>query len=80
MLPFKTPGYLPGNNFIFLKLLNLISETAAKTGMVMVLGEVTSNAHVDYPNVIRETIKHIGYDDAAKGKFFPFLMVHQDTK
>lgn len=36
--------------------------------MVMVVGEVTSNAHVDYPNVIRETLKHIGYDDAAKGK------------
>jgi S-adenosylmethionine synthetase len=42
-------------------------ETAAKTGMIMVLGEVTTTAVVDYQKVIRDTIKNIGYDDSAKG-------------
>ena len=42
-------------------------ETAAKTGMIMVLGEITTKANIDYQKVIRETIKKIGYDDSAKG-------------
>jgi S-adenosylmethionine synthetase len=42
-------------------------ETAAKTGMIMVLGEVTTTAVIDYQKVIRDTIKKIGYDDSAKG-------------
>jgi S-adenosylmethionine synthetase len=42
-------------------------ETAAKTGMIMVLGEISTNAVIDYQKVIRDTIKKIGYDDSSKG-------------
>jgi len=42
-------------------------ETATKTGMVMVLGEITSSAVIDYQKVIRDTIKEIGYDNCSKG-------------
>jgi len=42
-------------------------ETASKTGMIMVFGEITTKAKLDYQKVIRETIKEIGYDDSSKG-------------
>lgn len=42
-------------------------ETVAKTGMILLAGEVTSRAVVDYQKVVRDTIKHIGYDDSTKG-------------
>eukprot|EP00002_Diphylleia_rotans_P006875 TRINITY_DN1630_c0_g1_i1.p1 TRINITY_DN1630_c0_g1~~TRINITY_DN1630_c0_g1_i1.p1 ORF type:complete len:389 (-),score=45.77 TRINITY_DN1630_c0_g1_i1:313-1479(-) len=42
-------------------------ETATKTGMVMVFGEITCGGAIDYQRVIRGAIKDIGYDDSSKG-------------
>ncbi|KAK4046225.1 methionine adenosyltransferase sam2 [Microbotryomycetes sp. JL201] len=42
-------------------------ETAAKTGLIMVFGEITTKAALDYQKIIRDTIKRIGYDDSEKG-------------
>ncbi|KAJ1651606.1 methionine adenosyltransferase sam2 [Dispira simplex] len=42
-------------------------ETATKTGMVMVLGEISTKATLDYQRIIRQTIRDIGYDDSSKG-------------
>jgi S-adenosylmethionine synthetase len=42
--------------------------------MIMVLGEITTKANLDYQKVIRETIKKIGYDDSSKGDFSNWLL------
>ncbi len=42
-------------------------ETAITTGLVLVMGEITSKAQVDIQKIARQTICDIGYDDSAKG-------------
>ncbi|AGF54428.1 MULTISPECIES: methionine adenosyltransferase [Clostridium] len=42
-------------------------ETCTTTGMVMVMGEITTNCYVDIPKVVRETVRGIGYDRAKFG-------------
>jgi len=42
-------------------------ETATKTNMVMIFGEITTEAKINFETVIRNAIKEVGYDDAEKG-------------
>lgn len=42
-------------------------ETAVTTGMVLVMGEITTQCYVDIPKLVRETIRDIGYDRAKFG-------------
>lgn len=42
-------------------------ETVATTGMVMVMGEITTGCYVDIPAVVRNTVKEIGYDKPEYG-------------
>lgn len=42
-------------------------ETFVSTGLVLVGGEITTETYVDFPDLVRGTIKRIGYIDAAMG-------------
>ena len=42
-------------------------ETASCTGFVLVTGAITTNAYVDIPKIVRETVKEIGYDKSEYG-------------
>ena len=58
-------------------LLQVACETATKTNMVMVFGEITTSAKVDYEKVVRDTCREIGFTsddvglDADKCKVSP---------
>ncbi len=43
------------------------AETLCNTGLVVLAGEITTNAHVDYIQVARDTLKRIGYDNTDYG-------------
>lgn len=42
-------------------------ETAVTTGLVLVMGEISSKAEINIQKIVRDTILEIGYDDTAKG-------------
>ena len=42
-------------------------ETAVTTGMVMIMGEISTKCYVDIPAIARKTIEEIGYDRAKYG-------------
>ena len=42
-------------------------ETCTTTGMVMVMGEITTKATIDIPSIVREAVREIGYDNAEYG-------------
>jgi S-adenosylmethionine synthetase len=42
-------------------------ETMVTTGMAIIAGEITTNAYVDMPDVVRQTIKGIGYSNSSMG-------------
>ncbi len=58
-------------------------ETATTTGMVFVLGEITTTTYVEFQDIVRETIKEIGYTDARYGFDFEtcgtIVSVHEQS-
>ncbi len=42
-------------------------ETAVKTGFVLLLGEITTDAAINYDSLVREVVKDIGFDNSEKG-------------
>ena len=42
-------------------------ETLVNTGLIVVAGEITTSVHLDVPQIARDTVRAIGYDDAAYG-------------
>ena len=49
------------------KMARVACETAVTTGLVMVMGEITTNGYVDVQTAVRDTVREIGYDRAKFG-------------
>lgn len=58
----------------------MFPETATKTGMIMLLGEITTRGNIDYQKIVRDTVKKIGFDDSAKGWLFSCFHVEMDSR
>ena len=43
-------------------------ETTTTTGMVLVMGEITTSAKIDIPSIVRNTVNRIGYNNPAYGQ------------
>src|SRR6195256_1933338 len=42
-------------------------ETAVKTGLVLLIGEITTRARLEYSNIVRRTVERIGFNDGSMG-------------
>src|SRR5260370_22283368 len=42
-------------------------ETAVKTGLVILIGEITTRARLEYANIVRRTVERIGFNDGSMG-------------
>src|SRR5436190_23143192 len=42
-------------------------ETAVKTGLVLLIGEITTRARLEYPNIVRRTYERSGFNDGTMG-------------
>ncbi|MCF6179098.1 MAG: methionine adenosyltransferase, partial [Geopsychrobacter sp.] len=49
------------------KMARVACETLVTTGMAVIAGEITTSAYADFPAIVRQTIKEIGYNDSAMG-------------
>ena len=49
------------------KMARVACESLAKTGMVVVAGEITTTASIDYPTIVRKTVRDIGYTSSDMG-------------
>ncbi len=49
------------------KMARVACETLVTTGMAVIAGEITTTAYADFPSIVRQTIKEIGYNDSAMG-------------
>jgi S-adenosylmethionine synthetase len=49
------------------KFARVACETLVTTGLAMIAGEITTTARLDFPDIVRETIKEIGYNDSSVG-------------
>jgi S-adenosylmethionine synthetase len=49
------------------KMSRVACEVTATTGIIFIMGEITTKAYVDFQTVARETVREIGYNNAAYG-------------